>query len=212
MSTKKERRNPMKKPEQTQGERIQNPAPSPLEALLPTTVPGFDRRSTTLLTHRELNTSEVFVAYGGPSGSTLLISIADLGRVVVARASWRRIDCDPRSGASHRFFAAIDRAAFAFAAWRRQGGCRAARRHGAERSRRARRHFREHRQVSSEDGVRAHRQGLSGVRAHRALLLLGDVRGGRSARGEPHDIGHFVMLELRAPEGCGEHPECHRDL
>jgi hypothetical protein len=52
---------------------------SPLEALLPDDVPGFERRSTTLLTHRELNANEVFVGYSGPSGSTLSISIADLG-------------------------------------------------------------------------------------------------------------------------------------
>ncbi|HKQ06396.1 MAG TPA: hypothetical protein VJ464_14775 [Blastocatellia bacterium] len=71
----------MKKPEQSQRQdkKQPNPNPSPLEALLPANVPGFERRSTTLLTHRELNTNEVFVAYGGPSGSTLLISIADLG-------------------------------------------------------------------------------------------------------------------------------------
>ena len=52
---------------------------SPLEAFLPANVPSFERRSTTLLTHRELNTSEVIAGYSGPSGSTLLISIADLG-------------------------------------------------------------------------------------------------------------------------------------
>lgn len=72
----------MKQPEQPKGQDEQQrnaTTPSPLEALLPATVPGFERRSTTLLTHRELNTSEVFVAYNGPSGSTLLISIADLG-------------------------------------------------------------------------------------------------------------------------------------
>ena len=34
-------------------------------------------------------------------------------------------------------------------------------------------------------GVRAARQGLSGVRAHRARLLFGDVRGRRSARRQP---------------------------
>lgn len=71
----------MKKPEQPRRQDAMplNPISSPLEALLPASVPGFERRSTTLLTHRELNTNEVFVAYGGPSGSTLLISIADLG-------------------------------------------------------------------------------------------------------------------------------------
>jgi hypothetical protein len=53
--------------------------PSPLEAFLPDDVPPYERRSTTLLAHRELNTNEVSVGYSGPSGSTLLISIADLG-------------------------------------------------------------------------------------------------------------------------------------
>lgn len=72
----------MKKSDQAQSQNVkpQSSEPSsPLEAFLPATVPGFERRSTTLLAHRELNTNEVFVAYGGPSGSTLLISIADLG-------------------------------------------------------------------------------------------------------------------------------------
>lgn len=71
----------MSKPKQPQRkyEKPRNPdPPSLLEARLPDSVPGFERRSTTLLTHRELNTHEVFVAYSGPSGSTLLISIADM--------------------------------------------------------------------------------------------------------------------------------------
>lgn len=71
----------MKQPEQPkrQDEKPRKTDASPLESLLPASVSGFERRSTTLLTHRELNTNEVFAAYSGPSGSTLLISIADLG-------------------------------------------------------------------------------------------------------------------------------------
>ena len=67
------------KPPNYQDEKPKNPDLSPLEALLPESLPGFERRSTTLLTHRELKTNEVSAAYSGPSGSTLLISIADLG-------------------------------------------------------------------------------------------------------------------------------------
>src|SRR5215216_1560940 len=83
-SSQKERRNPMEQPEQPQRQnKKQRPADalpgSSLEALLPDSVPGYERRSTTLLTHRELKTNEVSAAYSGPSGSTLTISIADLG-------------------------------------------------------------------------------------------------------------------------------------
>jgi hypothetical protein len=74
----------MNKTEQSQGQdekprKPDTPSPSPLEALLPASVPGFERRSTTLLSHRELNANEVIAAYSGPSGSTLIISLADLG-------------------------------------------------------------------------------------------------------------------------------------
>src|SRR5436189_2845694 len=74
----------MKEPEQPQRQdekpwNADASSRSPLEAFLPASVPGFERRSTTLLTHRELSTNEAFVAYSGPSGSTLLIPIADLG-------------------------------------------------------------------------------------------------------------------------------------
>ena len=57
------------------------------------------------------------------------VSTVYFGRRIVARSSQRGADCDPRSGAPHCFFAAIDHAAFALAAWCGQGGCRLARRH-----------------------------------------------------------------------------------
>jgi hypothetical protein len=74
----------MEEPKQPKGrDKKQRPADaipgSSLETLLPDSVPGYERRSTTLLTHRELKSNEVSAAYSGPSGGTLLISIADLG-------------------------------------------------------------------------------------------------------------------------------------
>ena len=52
---------------------------SALESLIPDKLPAFERRTTTSINHRELNINEVSAAYTGPSGSSLLISIADLG-------------------------------------------------------------------------------------------------------------------------------------
>src|SRR5258705_5134792 len=75
---KTEWRNRMKQPPPERQETANVIAGSALESLLPDNLPAFERRSTTSINHRELNANEVSAAYSGPSGSSLLISIADL--------------------------------------------------------------------------------------------------------------------------------------
>jgi hypothetical protein len=50
-----------------------------LESLLPSVLAGFKRHSTTSVYQHELEASEVLGSYVGPSGNSLLLSIADLG-------------------------------------------------------------------------------------------------------------------------------------
>jgi RNA polymerase Rpb1 len=69
----------MKQPPLDKQERVNSIPGSELESLIPEKLPAFERRTTTSINHRELDINEVSATYVGPSGSSLLISLADLG-------------------------------------------------------------------------------------------------------------------------------------